>query len=321
MGERRTERSEIVVNRKYSGDIKKWISLPEVEKFRQDCQGMGISLSERQLGQFAIFTDMLLSWNEVMNLTAITALPDILQKHYLDSCSLIKIYHAADDDDEFCSCRNEEQKETEEKTLAKIDQKAKEKAAASRSDSQVGEESSDAAQFAPVSEKVRLIDVGTGAGFPGIPLAICFPDMEIVLMDSLKKRVDFLNHVIDELGLLHVSAVHARAEELAHNKGYREKFDLCCSRAVADLRVLSEYCIPFLKKDGYFVSYKSEKLGEELPAAERAISVLGGKVTKQVSFSLGEEAQQRVLLVIQKRKETPKKYPRKAGTPAKEPIA
>ncbi len=140
-------------------------------------------------------------------------------------------------------------------------------------------------------------------------------------MDSLKKRVDFLNHVIAELGLSNVSAVHARAEELAHNKTYREKFDLCCSRAVADLRVLSEYCIPFLKKDGYFVSYKSEKLEEELPAAEKAISVLGGKVIKQERFSLGEEAQQRVLLVIQKKKETPKKYPRKAGTPAKEPIA
>ncbi len=281
--ERKTERSEIVVKRIYSEDTQKWISLPEVEKFRQDCRDMGISLSEKQLGQFALFTDLLLSWNEVMNLTAITELPDILQKHYLDSCSLVKVFHG----------------------------------------STVGEESSSDSSSAPnlLSSQCRLIDVGTGAGFPGIPLAICFPKAEIVLMDSLKKRVDFLNHVIAELGLSNVSAVHARAEELAHNKAYREKFDLCCSRAVADLRVLSEYCIPFLKKDGYFVSYKSEKLEEELPAAEKAISVLGGKVIKQERFSLGEEAQQRVLLVIQKKKETPKKYPRKAGTPAKEPIA
>ncbi len=281
--ERKTERSEIVVKRIYSEDTQKWISLPEVEKFRQDCRDMGISLSEKQLGQFALFTDLLLSWNEVMNLTAITELPEVLQKHYLDSCSLVKVFHG----------------------------------------STVGEESSSDSSSAPnlLSSQCRLIDVGTGAGFPGIPLAICFPKAEIVLMDSLKKRVDFLNHVIAELGLSNVSAVHARAEELAHNKAYREKFDLCCSRAVADLRVLSEYCIPFLKKDGYFVSYKSEKLEEELPAAEKAISVLGGKVIKQERFSLGEEAQQRVLLVIQKKKETPKKYPRKAGTPAKEPIA
>ncbi len=281
--ERKTERSEIVVKRIYSEDTQKWISLPEVEKFRQDCRDMGISLSEKQLGQFALFTDLLLSWNEVMNLTAITELPEVLQKHYLDSCSLVKVFHGGT----------------------------------------VGEESSSDSSSAPnlLSSQCRLIDVGTGAGFPGIPLAICFPKAEIVLMDSLKKRVDFLNHVIAELGLSNVSAVHARAEELAHNKAYREKFDLCCSRAVADLRVLSEYCIPFLKKDGYFVSYKSEKLEEELPAAEKAISVLGGKVIKQERFSLGEEAQQRVLLVIQKKKETPKKYPRKAGTPAKEPIA
>ncbi len=281
--ERKTERSEIVVKRIYSEDTQKWISLPEVEKFRQDCRDMGISLSEKQLGQFALFTDLLLSWNEVMNLTAITELPEVLQKHYLDSCSLVKVFHG----------------------------------------STVGEESSSDSSSAPnlLSSQCRLIDVGTGAGFPGIPLAICFPKAEIVLMDSLKKRVDFLNHVIAELGLSNVSAVHARAEELAHNKAYREKFDLCCSRAVADLRVLSEYCIPFLKKDGYFVSYKSEKLEEELPAAEKAISVLGGKVIKRERFSLGEEAQQRVLLVIQKKKETPKKYPRKAGTPAKEPIA
>ncbi len=281
--ERKTERSEIVVKRIYSEDTQKWISLPEVEKFRRDCRDMGISLSEKQLGQFALFTDLLLSWNEVMNLTAITELPDILQKHYLDSCSLVKVFHGGT----------------------------------------VGEESSSDSSSAPnlLSSQCRLIDVGTGAGFPGIPLAICFPKAEIVLMDSLKKRVDFLNHVIAELGLSNVSAVHARAEELAHNKAYREKFDLCCSRAVADLRVLSEYCIPFLKKDGYFVSYKSEKLEEELPAAEKAISVLGGKVIKRERFSLGEEAQQRVLLVIQKKKETPKKYPRKAGTPAKEPIA
>lgn len=303
------ERSEIIVERKYSGDLTKWISLPEVEKFRRECRDMGISLSEKQLGQFALFTDMLLSWNEVMNLTAITALPEILQKHYLDSCSLVKIFHG---DAEGAG-------EKKDASYSKSEHGAEsDTTASSQKGNPVGEESS---EDCLLTGKVRLIDVGTGAGFPGIPLAICFPEAEIVLMDSLKKRVDFLNHVIDELGLLHVQAVHGRAEELARNKAYREKFDLCCSRAVADLRVLSEYCIPFLKKGGQFVSYKSEKLEEELPAAEKAISVLGGKVTKQVSFSLGEEAQQRVLLVIEKRKETPNKYPRKAGTPAKEPIA
>ncbi len=302
--ERKTERSEIVVKRIYSQDTQKWISLPEVEKFRRDCRDMGISLSEKQLGQFALFTDLLLSWNEVMNLTAITELPEILQKHYLDSCSLVKVFHGSTVGEESSS-----------------DSSSGDSCNSGNSSSSNNNSNSSSSASNLLSSQCRLIDVGTGAGFPGIPLAICFPKAEIVLMDSLKKRVDFLNHVIAELGLSNVSAVHARAEELAHNKVYREKFDLCCSRAVADLRVLSEYCIPFLKKDGYFVSYKSEKLEEELPAAEKAISVLGGKVIKQERFSLGEEAQQRVLLVIQKKKETSKKYPRKAGTPAKEPIA
>ncbi len=314
--ERKTERSEIVVKRIYSEDTQKWISLPEVEKFRQDCRDMGISLSEKQLGQFALFTDLLLSWNEVMNLTAITELPDILQKHYLDSCSLVKVFHGGTVGEESSS----DSSSVDSCNSGNSGSSSGSRNSGNGSNSNSNSDSSSSA-LNLLSPKCRLIDVGTGAGFPGIPLAICFPKAEIVLMDSLKKRVDFLNHVIAELGLSNVSAVHARAEELAHNKAYREKFDLCCSRAVADLRVLSEYCIPFLKKDGYFVSYKSEKLEEELPAAEKAISVLGGKVIKRERFSLGEEAQQRVLLVIQKKKETPKKYPRKAGTPAKEPIA
>ena len=171
-----------------------------------------------------------------------------------------------------------------------------------------------------VAQAGRILDVGTGAGFPGIPLKIAFPEVEVVLLDSLNKRVKFLNEVIGQLGLSKITAVHGRAEDFARQKDYREQFDLVVSRAVANLSSLSEYCLPYVKVGGRFVSYKSGKLSEELTAAGKAIHVLGGEAKEPVYFQLTGTEDERSFGCIEKGKATPKKYPRKAGTPAKEPI-
>lgn len=171
-----------------------------------------------------------------------------------------------------------------------------------------------------LNQKLKVIDLGTGAGFPGIPLKIAFPELELVLMDSLNKRILFLKEVIEELGLSGITAVHGRAEEMAVQPDYREKFDLCVSRAVANLASLSEYCIPFVKVGGNFVSYKSAEVEEEVQQAKKAIHVLGGKVVNVHKFTLPGTEVSRSLVQIEKQKKTPKGYPRKSGTPSKSPI-
>ena len=170
-------------------------------------------------------------------------------------------------------------------------------------------------------KKYRIIDIGTGAGFPGIPLKIVFPNISVVLLDSLNKRVNFLKEVISKLQLTDITAMHGRAEDFAQNKEYRESFDLCVSRAVANLATLSEYCLPFVKKNGRFISYKSEKGSEEFEMSGKAISVLGGEYENQVTFELPDSDIYRNLFVIKKKSATPGKYPRKAGLPSKEPIS
>lgn len=171
-----------------------------------------------------------------------------------------------------------------------------------------------------VETEVSLIDIGTGAGFPGIPLKIAFPDMKVTLMDSLNKRVDFLNEVITALKLDGIDAIHGRAEDYAKPDQLREKYDLCVSRAVANLSVLSEYCLPYVKVGGKFISYKSEKVVEELKEAEHAIDILGGKSENQIAFTLPDSDIYRNLVVIDKISETPLKFPRKAGTASKKPL-
>lgn len=168
--------------------------------------------------------------------------------------------------------------------------------------------------------KGKLIDVGTGAGFPGIPLKIAFPELEVVLLDSLNKRVNFLNEVIDKLGLTGIEAVHDRAEDAGRNAAYREKFDFCVSRAVANLSTLSEYGMPFVKQGGYFIPYKSGKVEEEVTEAKNAVKLLSGKIGDTVSFVLPNTDMERTLILIQKTAPIHKKYPRKAGTPQKEPL-
>lgn len=239
-----------------------------LEKLKKGLTDLNLALTEKQIDQFLTYYELLVETNKVMNLTAITEFDEVIEKHFLDSLSLYKVYDL--------KTKSEE----------------------------------------PGSFKV--LDMGTGAGFPGIPLKIAFPEINLVLADSLNKRIHFLQDVIEKLELNKVEAIHARAEEMGRNKLYREQFDLCVSRAVANLSSLSEYCIPFVKEGGKFISYKSGEIEGEVEQAKRAIFLLGGKTENIYKFDLYE--QRRSFVIITKEKKTPKAYPRKAGTPTKTPL-
>ena len=170
------------------------------------------------------------------------------------------------------------------------------------------------------SEHKKIIDLGTGAGFPGIPLKIMNPSLSFTLVDSLNKRILFLKDVIKELELNNIDVLHARAEEIAKNTLYREQFDICVSRAVAGLSTLSEYCIPFVKKEGYFAAYKSGNVEEEINVSDNAIRKLGGKIDQIVYFKIPGSEIERSFVIIKKVKKTSEIYPRKAGTPQRDPI-
>jgi 16S rRNA (guanine(527)-N(7))-methyltransferase GidB len=238
--------------------------MSDSNKFKKSLDELQIHLDENQFRQFQKYYDLLIEWNKVMNLTAITEYEEVIEKHFIDSLSLIRI------------CQ--------------------------------------------LNKSLKVIDIGTGAGFPGIPLKIAFPQLEIVLLDSLNKRVKFLNEVIQTLELEHIETVHSRAEDFGSNKLYREKFDLCVSRAVANLASLSEYCLPSVKVNGFFIPYKSGKIQEEVANSENAIKKLGGKISKIETFHLPYSDIERSFVQIQKIKNTPKEYPRSAGKPTKDPI-
>ncbi len=186
------------------------------------------------------------------------------------------------------------------------------------------------AEYKQMKKGLNVIDVGTGAGFPGIPLKIAFPEINMTLFDSLNKRIKFLQEVIDELGLDgsmtgeksigSCTAIHGRAEEGGRNKELREKFDLVVSRAVANMAVLSEYCLPFVKQDGYFIPYKTGKIDDELVEGKTAVKLLGGKIEKTEKLILPNSDISRSFVFIKKIKQTPKTYPRKAGTASKQPL-
>ena len=170
-------------------------------------------------------------------------------------------------------------------------------------------------------KKVKtLLDVGTGAGFPGIPLAIVSPEKEFLLIDSLNKRIRIINELIGELGLRNVRAVHGRAEEMARQKQYRQKFDVCVSRAVSRMSVLSEYCLPFLHRGGWLIAYKGPDAEKELKEAQNALNILGGQLDEVTETHMEEYGLFHKIVYIKKIKETPKQYPRKAGTPDRQPL-
>lgn len=231
-------------------------------KLTDTLKEFGIEISDRQLEQFDIYYELLIEWNEKMNLTAITDFDEVIIKHFADSVLL--------------------------------------------------------GSFLDMSNIDNLIDVGTGAGFPGIPLKIMYPHIKVTLLDSLNKRLNFLNEVILKLELSDISTIHGRAEDIGRDPLHREKYDLCVSRAVANLSTLTELCSPFVKIGGLFTPYKSEKAEEELTAAKKALHLLGCNIENMESFSINNN--QRSILFIRKKEGTAKKYPRKAGTPAKEPL-
>lgn len=171
-----------------------------------------------------------------------------------------------------------------------------------------------------INENKSIIDVGTGGGFPGYPLKIINNNYKVTLLDSLKKRIDFLDEVKKEIKLEGVELIHGRAEELGQNVMYREKFDICVSRAVASLNVLSEYCLPFVKVGGYFAAYKSENISSEIISSENAIKKLGGKIKEVKEVNLPGTDIIRKIVIIEKIESTNSKYPRKAGKPSKEPL-
>ena len=173
-------------------------------------------------------------------------------------------------------------------------------------------------RFSEYENAESVADIGTGAGFPGVPLAIISQDKEFVLADSLNKRLKVIDELTSDMGLDNVATVHGRAEELARNKKYREQFDVCVSRAVANMTVLVEYCLPFVRVGGYLLAYKGPDAEREVRDAEKALNLLGGRLNRIESVNLADFDHN--IIVIEKIKETPSKYPRKAGTPAKEPI-
>ncbi|WP_370296377.1 16S rRNA (guanine(527)-N(7))-methyltransferase RsmG [Rossellomorea marisflavi] len=235
-----------------------------INEFQAGLEEKGISLSPEQLAQFEKYHELLVEWNEKMNLTAITDKEEVYLKHFYDSIS--------------------------------------------------------AAFYVDFNSITSLCDVGAGAGFPSIPIKICFPHLHVSIVDSLNKRITFLNHLSDQLGLENTHFHHDRAETFGKNKEHRESYDMVTARAVARMSVLSELCLPLVKKGGYFVAMKAASVNDEMDKAKKAITTLGGKTEQVDSFLLPEENSERTIVQIKKVKDTPNKYPRKPGTPNKLPL-
>ncbi|OEK68648.1 16S rRNA (guanine(527)-N(7))-methyltransferase RsmG [Staphylococcus equorum] len=234
-----------------------------VEWLTKQLSTQGIELSEEQQRQFQTYYQMLVEWNEKINLTSITEEHEVYLKHFYDSIA--------------------------------------------------------PSFYTDLTKELTICDVGAGAGFPSIPLKIIFPNLKVIIVDSLNKRINFLNQLAEALDLENVNFVHDRAETFG--KGvYRESYDIVTARAVARLSVLSELCLPLVKKGGQFIALKSSKGEEELEEARFGLGILGGKVRETISYELPEEAGERQMMIIDKRSQTPKKYPRKPGTPNKSPL-
>lgn len=232
------------------------------EIIKRQVKLLKIELSEDKIKKFYNYMNLLIEWNQKINLTSITDPREIILKHFIDSLTINKY----------------------------------------------------------IKENTKMIDVGTGAGFPGIPLKILRDDIEIILLDSLNKRIKFLDIVIEELKLNKISTIHSRAEDIGRDEKYREKFDYSTSRAVANLSTLAEYLIPLVKIKGEVIAMKGAEIKEELETSKKSINVLGGKLNSVEEFCLPESNMKRNVIIIQKETKTPNKFPRKAGLPSKEPI-
>lgn len=229
---------------------------------KEGAKTLDVSLNDVQLDNFMKYMELLLEWNENVNLTAITEPKEVVTKHFLDSLTALSL----------------------------------------------------------IPESASVADIGCGAGFPGLPLKLARNDIKLTLLDSLAKRINFLNAVITETNLSGVTCVHSRAEDAGQDKMYREKFDVAVSRAVANLTTLSEYCLPFVKLGGVFIALKGPLADEELAAAKRAIATLGGELMPLVNCSVPFTDLNHKIVIIKKVAKCPKVYPRKAGTPSKKPL-
>lgn len=238
----------------------------EIEEFSKLISSYGkeisIEFSNIQIERFYKYMNLLIEWNEKINLTAITEPKEIIIKHFIDSLTVLK----------------------------------------------------------DIKGKNTLVDVGTGAGFPGIPLKMMDEEIKITLLDSLNKRINFLNEVINQLDLKNIETIHSRVEDAGKNKKYRERFDIATARAVANLATLSEYMLPLVKVGGKSICMKGSEVSEELQNSKKAISILGGEIENIDNFQLPKSDMMRNIVIIKKVKNTPNKYPRKPGTPSKEPI-
>ncbi|MDS9995469.1 16S rRNA (guanine(527)-N(7))-methyltransferase RsmG [Bacillus atrophaeus] len=235
-----------------------------IEEFTSGLAEKGISLSSRQLEQFELYYEILVEWNEKINLTSITEKKEVYLKHFYDSIT--------------------------------------------------------AAFYVDFKQVNTICDVGAGAGFPSLPIKICFPHLQVSIVDSLNKRITFLEKLAEALQLENTSFYHDRAETFGQRQDLRESYDIVTARAVARLSVLSELCLPLVKKNGLFVALKAASAEEELKAGKKAITTLGGELEQVHSFKLPLEESDRNIIVMRKKKNTPKKYPRKPGTPNKSPI-
>lgn len=221
-----------------------------------------IKFTEEQIEKFYTYMNLLIEWNEKINLTTIVEPKEIILKHFIDSLTILKY----------------------------------------------------------IEKNKKMIDIGTGAGFPGIPIKIMKEDIQVILLDSLNKRINFLNEVINELNLKNICTIHARIEDYGRNKQARESFDIVTSRAVANLSTLSEYMLPMTKVGGKSICMKGMEIEEELNKSKKAIEILGGKVEEIETFMLPKSDNKRNIIIVQKTRNTPNKYPRKAGVPSKTPI-
>lgn len=227
-------------------------------------KALNLSINQKQIEQFILYKDLLLEWNNKINLTAITDEKEIILKHFIDSISILTVYK--------------------------------------------------------IKDNINVIDIGTGAGFPSVPLKIMCNNINLTLLDSLNKRIKFLNELVDELQLENVKCIHSRAEDSGKDKAYRQKYDLCVSRAVANLSVLSEYCLPFVSVDGYFASFKSININDELNEAKQAIKLLGAEIESVNIIKIPYSDIEHSIVLIKKIRNTPAQYPRKASIISKQPI-